>query len=81
MVAYLTIPNSLKSGDTHSWKVLAHSLTPFTDYQKEFPRFMSEYGFQSFPAIETVESYALADELDIQSAVMMAHQRHPVAIS
>jgi beta-mannosidase len=38
---------------------------------------MSEYGFQSFPALETVETYALADEHDIQSPVMMAHQRHP----
>jgi beta-mannosidase len=69
-------PNSLKSGDTHSWKVW-HFAAPFTDYQKEFPRFMSEYGFQSFPALETVETYALADEHDIQSPVMMAHQRHP----
>jgi beta-mannosidase len=69
-------PNSLKSGDTHSWKVW-HAAAPFTDYQKEFPRFMSEYGFQSFPQIETVESYALADEHEIQSPVMMAHQRHP----
>ena len=69
-------PNSLKSGDTHSWKVW-HFAAPFTDYQKEFPRFMSEYGFQSFPQIETVESYALATEHDIQSPVMMAHQRHP----
>ncbi len=51
-------PNSLKSGDTHSWKVW-HFAAPFTDYQKELPRFMSEYGFQSFPQIETVNSYAL----------------------
>ena len=69
-------PNSLKSGDTHSWKVW-HFAAPFTDYQKETPRFMSEYGFQSFPQIETVESYALASEREIQSPVMMAHQRHP----
>ena len=69
-------PNSLKSGDTHSWKVW-HFAAPFTDYQKEFPRFMSEYGFQSFPQIETVASYTLPTEHDIQSPVMMAHQRHP----
>lgn len=69
-------PNSLKSGDTHSWKVW-HAAAPFTDYQKEFPRFMSEYGFQSFPQIETVASYALPEEYNIQSPVMMAHQRHP----
>ena len=69
-------PNSLKSGDTHSWKVW-HFAAPFTDYQKEFPRFMSEYGFQSFPQLETVQSYTLADEHHIQSPVMLAHQRHP----
>jgi beta-mannosidase len=69
-------PNSLKSGDTHSWKVW-HFAAPFTDYQKEFPRFMSEYGFQSFPQLETIASYALASEHEIQSPVMMAHQRHP----
>lgn len=69
-------PNSLKSGDTHSWKVW-HFAAPFTDYQKEFPRFMSEYGFQSFPQIETVASYTLASEHEIHSPVMMAHQRHP----
>ena len=68
--------NSEKSGDTHSWKVW-HAAAPFTDYQKEFPRFMSEYGFQSFPQIETVNTYALPAEQEIQSPVMMAHQRHP----
>jgi beta-mannosidase len=69
-------PNSLKSGDTHSWNVW-HAAAPFTAYQKEFPRFMSEYGFQSFPQFETVETYALASEHEIQSPVMMAHQKHP----
>jgi beta-mannosidase len=69
-------PNSLKSGDTHSWRVW-HFAAPFTDYQKELPRFMSEYGFQSFPQIETVQSYALPSEQEIQSPVMLAHQRHP----
>jgi beta-galactosidase/beta-glucuronidase len=38
---------------------------------------MSEYGFQSFPQFETVETYTLASEHDIQSPVMLAHQRHP----
>jgi len=68
--------NSLKSGDVHSWKVW-HAAAPFTDYQKEFPRFMSEYGFQSFPQLETVESYTVAADREIQSPVMMSHQRHP----
>ena len=38
---------------------------------------MSEYGFQSFPNIETVKYYTLPDERDIESPVMLAHQRHP----
>jgi beta-mannosidase len=69
-------PHSLTSGDTHSWKVW-HAAAPFKDYQKEFPRFMSEYGFQSFPQLETVAAYALPDEHEIHSPVMMSHQRHP----
>ena len=76
MVVWRMIQTQLKSGDVHSWKVW-HFAAPFTDYQKEFPRFMSEYGFQSFPSIETVKSYALPNEHEIQSPVMMAHQRHP----
>ncbi len=35
---------------------------PFTDYEKQLPRFMSEYGFQSFPQIETVNTYTLPED-------------------
>jgi beta-mannosidase len=38
---------------------------------------MSEYGFQSFPLIETVKAYTLPSDHDIQSPVMLAHQKHP----
>jgi beta-mannosidase len=69
-------PDSLKSGDTHFWRVW-HFAEPFSDYEKQSPRFMSEFGFQSFPQIETVNSYTLPEDRDIQSPVMMAHQRHP----
>ena len=69
-------PDSEKIGDVHFWKVW-HAAEPFTDYEKVFPRFMSEYGFQSFPQIETVRSYTLPPDRDIESPVMLAHQRHP----
>jgi beta-mannosidase len=36
---------------------------------------MSEYGFQSFPELNTVAKYALPEEWDIESEVMAAHQR------
>jgi len=69
-------PDSQKMGDVHYWQVW-HAAAPFTDYEKQWPRFMSEYGFQSFPQIETVDTYTLAQDHDIQSPVMMAHQKHP----
>jgi beta-mannosidase len=69
-------PDSQKVGDVHYWEVW-HAAKPFAEYEKQFPRFMSEYGFQSFPQIETVAAYADASDRDIQSPVMLAHQKHP----
>ena len=69
-------PQSLRSGDVHFWQVW-HAAEPFSDYEKQTPRFMSEYGFQSFPNIETVKSYTVPSDRDIESPIMLAHQRHP----
>jgi beta-mannosidase len=69
-------PESQKMGDLHYWQVW-HAAAPFTDYEKQFPRFMSEYGFQSFPQLETVTTYTAPADREIKSPVMMAHQRHP----
>jgi beta-mannosidase len=68
--------DSQKMGDVHYWGVW-HAALPFTDYEKQLPRFMSEYGFQSFPQIETVESYTVQEDRNIESPVMLAHQKHP----
>ncbi len=69
--------DSQKVGDVHYWGVW-HASLPFSDYEKQFPRFMSEYGFQSFPEIETVKTYTTeADRKSIETPVMLAHQRHP----
>jgi beta-mannosidase len=69
-------PDSLRSGDVHFWRVW-HAAEPFSDYEKQTPRFMSEYGFQSFPNIETVKAYTTESDRDIESPIMLAHQRHP----
>ena len=69
-------PDSQRMGDVHYWQVW-HAAAPFSEYEKQHPRFMSEYGFQSFPQIDTVKTYTLPTERDIQSPVMLAHQRHP----
>jgi beta-mannosidase len=68
--------DSQRMGDVHYWEVW-HAAKPFTEYERQHPRFMSEYGFQSFPSIETVGAYTVASDQDIQSPVMLAHQKHP----
>jgi len=66
----------LNSGDMHYWDVW-HFGKPFKEYEKNVGRFMSEYGFQSFPEKRTVEEYTVEDDRNIDSKVMTAHQRHP----
>ncbi len=69
--------DSQKVGDVHYWGVW-HASLPFEEYRKQFPRFMSEYGFQSFPELATVKSYTEpADRKSIETEVMLAHQKHP----
>ncbi|MEP6902672.1 MAG: hypothetical protein ABJA66_13040, partial [Actinomycetota bacterium] len=64
-------------GDTHYWAVW-HAEKPYKEYEKQFPRFMSEYGFQSFPEYETVKTYTTEeDRASIETPIMLAHQRHP----
>ncbi|HEY8562411.1 MAG TPA: glycoside hydrolase family 2 protein [Pyrinomonadaceae bacterium] len=69
--------DSQRIGDVHYWQVW-HAEKPYKEYEKQFPRFMSEYGFQSFPEIETVKTYTTEeDRRSIETPVMLAHQRHP----
>ncbi|MEO6590023.1 MAG: glycoside hydrolase family 2 protein [Pyrinomonadaceae bacterium] len=69
--------DSQKIGDTHYWEVW-HAEKPYEEYEKQFPRFMSEYGFQSFPEFETVKTYTTAeDRKSIETPIMLTHQRHP----
>lgn len=63
-----------QSGDIHYWGVW-HGLHRFEDFRKYVGRFMSEYGFQSFPEFKSVKSYTLPSDWDIESEVMAAHQR------
>ena len=66
----------LNSGDIHYWDVW-HFGKPFKEYENNVGRFMSEYGFQSFPELKTVDEYTVPTDRKIESEVMMSHQRHP----
>jgi beta-mannosidase len=63
-----------RSGDMHYWGVW-HGLHPFSDFLKYKARFMSEYGFQSFPEFKTVQKYTIPSDYNIESEVMASHQR------
>lgn len=63
-----------RSGDNHYWGVW-HKQHPFSEFNKFISRFMSEYGFQSFPEFSTVKKYTIESDWDIESEVMAAHQR------
>ena len=73
---YEDISENHQSGDMHNWSVW-HGRLPFRDYEKSTPRFMTEYGFQSFPEMRTVEAFTLPeDRTGILSPVMLAHQKN-----
>lgn len=65
-------------GDTHYWAVW-HGNKPFTDYRNYYFRYMSEFGFQSFPCLKTVERFTAPEDRNIFSRVMEMHQRNVAA--
>ena len=67
-------PSSQQRGDCHYWEVW-HQRKPFTAYRDQYPRFMSEFGFQSLPTMETVKTYAEEKDWNMTSYVMEHHQR------
>ncbi len=71
------VPADLANGDEHYWGVW-WGKEPFETYATHLPRFMSEYGFQSFPEIASVRKYATPDDYDIFSEVMKSHQRSSI---
>ncbi|MFH0993239.1 MAG: glycoside hydrolase family 2 protein, partial [bacterium] len=71
-------PNADGSGDMHYWGVW-HNNEPIAYYRKYFPRFMSEFGIQSFPSLKTVKSFARDADLNIFSYIMEQHQKNKTA--
>ena len=71
-------PNAENRGDVHYWDVW-HGNKPFTEYRKFHFRYVSEFGFQSFPGLKTCESFTRPEERNIFSYVMEKHQRNKTA--
>jgi len=72
-------PRDENRGDVHYWDVW-HGNKPFSEYRKFYFRYLSEFGFQSFPAKKTVETFTDDErDMNIFSYIMEKHQRNGAA--
>ena len=67
-------PDSWKTADSHNWGTW-HGRKPFESFDTDVPRFMSEYGFQAFPEMKTIRTFAEEKDFELESPVMNAHQK------
>ncbi|MDR2547206.1 MAG: glycoside hydrolase family 2 protein [Lachnospiraceae bacterium] len=71
-------PSAENRGDTHYWGVW-HGNEPFTAFRDHYFRYLSEFGFQSFPAYATIATFTEEKDRNIFSYVMEMHQRNSSA--
>ncbi|MGF1735245.1 beta-mannosidase [Photobacterium satsumensis] len=62
-------------GDMHFWDVW-HSGKSFDAYHSVKPRFCSEFGFQSWPSLPTVKTYADESDWNVTSPTFEQHQKN-----
>ena len=67
--------NVTDDGDYHYWNVWSGDALPVTAYLDVTPRFMSEYGLQSMPVMQTIDAFTEPQDRSIDSKVMRAHQK------
>jgi len=73
---YESLNDHFQSGDAHIWDVW-HGRVPFSTYESHNARFVTEFGFQSFPEMKTIEAFTQpADRTNIFTPVLLAHQKN-----
>ena len=68
-------PECVTHGDSHYWGVWWGE-QPFEMYKEKTGRFMSEFGFQSYPDYSTVCRFCPENERYIDLPTMRSHQKH-----
>ena len=63
-----------KIADSHNWGTW-YGRKPFETLDTDLARFMSEFGFQAFPEMKTIATFAEPKDYAIESEVMNAHQK------
>jgi len=67
-------PENFNHSSMHYWGVW-HGREPIENYKTNIGRFMVEYGFQSFPNMETINSFAADSSLYLDSETMKRRQK------
>ncbi len=67
-------PTNENYGDCHYWQVW-HSSKPAFEYRNHYFRYLSEFGYQSFPCEKTVNAFTEESDRNIYSRIMDLHQR------
>ncbi|HEY8240492.1 MAG TPA: glycoside hydrolase family 2 protein, partial [Kiritimatiellia bacterium] len=68
-------PQDPSRGDVHYWDVWGRPELSFDAYHTVKARFVSEFGFQSFPDMKTIAQFAAPEDRSLESPVMLAHQK------
>jgi beta-mannosidase len=66
---------SMDIGDSHYWG-LWHDSQPFSVLETKVPRFMSEFGMQSFPSEDVLKLMSPLAPYDMNSDGIKLHQKH-----
>jgi beta-mannosidase len=67
--------NSMEQGDAHYWEVW-HGAKPFTSYREQYPRYMSEFGFQSLAPLKTIQAFTDESHWNLTDYIIEHHQRN-----
>ena len=71
-------PENLIEGDSHYYGVWV-SNAPIEDFRTNVGRFMSEYGMQGFPCLNSVKKYTLPRDRYLNSSVILTHEKGTAA--
>ncbi|HNB80853.1 MAG TPA: hypothetical protein PLP14_02075 [Chitinophagaceae bacterium] len=67
---------SMTHGDSHYWGTW-WGREPIQVLKEKIPRFMSEFGMQAMPNMESLIKFTRNQDLDTNSDVLKQHQKHP----
>ena len=71
---FAPLSKGFSNGDSHFY-IYAAGLTNHKDQRNMFFRFASEIGFQSYPSMKTIRTFAEEDDLGPYTTIMLKHQK------